>query len=827
MTRRIGLLLLLFVLAPAAVFAQWASIGDMPAPRREGNTLTFKNKQGIVAVTVLAPEIVRVRCSPTPAFGRDHSYAIVNRNLGAPNATFDVGSQQAVIATSALRVTLRYRPFRVSVADAAGNDLDADDPAQGMSFSGRSLRVAKRLREDEQIYGLGEKNGRLNKRGVNLGGYSYTMWNTDTYRYEPDTDPLYVAVPFYIVLRNGRAHGIFFDNTYRTNFDIGHTSDGLLSIAADGGEIDYYLIDGPHPKQVIQRYTEMTGRMPLPPRWSLGYQQSKYSYYPESQVRYVANSFRERRIPGEVIWLDVHYLEGFNPFTWHPEWFPDPPKLLADLRAQGFRVASVIDGHPKKQPGWAVYDSGLAGDHFVKNPDGTVFEAPVWPSKDEKNPGPSVFPDFSKPATREWWGGFYKLLTDIGIGGIWNDMDEPAAFIKPRWSLPLDVRHDNEGQPTDHREIHNVWGLNFNRSTYEALTRLRPDERPFVLTRATYAGGQRYAAIWTGDSVSTWSHLKGSIAMLTGMGLSGLPFVGTDVGGFAYTPSPDLYTRWLQTSVFYPFMRSHTDIDTPDQEPWSYGVRYEAFNRRAIELRYELLPEIYNVMQEASTTGVPAMRPLMLEFPEDPQTWDLDDQFMWGADLLVAPILRDAEQGRTVYLPKGDWYDLGTGRRYEGGKEVYLTVPLDMLPVFVRSGAFVYRQPVVQHTGMMSGQPLHVYSYPAPSSASTLYEDDGLTMAYRNGAFMRRSFRQARTATSATIDVGAPEGSYRPATRDLVVHVKWEGEPSRVTNGATSLTRYAPDALTRQASGWTIDETGFVIVKQPDRFEETHIVVER
>jgi alpha-glucosidase len=232
---RIRLLLLLFFLAPAAGLAQWASIGDMPAPRREGNTLTFQNKQGIVAVTVLAPDIVRVRFSPTPRFGRDHSYAIVNRELGDPKATFDVGSQQSVIATPALRVTLRHRPFRVTVADAAGNDLDADDPSQGMSFSGKSVRVAKRLREDEQIYGLGEKNGRLNKRGIHLAGYSYTMWNSDMFGYDPDTDPLYVSVPFYLVLRNGRAHGIFYDNTYRTNIDIGHTSDGLLSWGGGGG----------------------------------------------------------------------------------------------------------------------------------------------------------------------------------------------------------------------------------------------------------------------------------------------------------------------------------------------------------------------------------------------------------------------------------------------------------------------------------------------------------------------------------------------------------------------------------------------------------------
>jgi alpha-glucosidase len=815
-------------LFPVSVAAQWASIGDMPTPRRDGSTLVFQNAQGIVSVGAIAPDIVRVRFSPTRAFGRDHSYAIVNRTLGDPRAAVRITTLNSQITTPALTVTIRHRPFRVSIADASGRDLDADDPERGIAVSGRSVRVWKRLRDDEQIYGFGEKTGRLNKRGRQLGGYSYTMWNSDTYAYDNDTDPIYVSVPFYMVLRNGRAHGVFFDNTFRSNFDVGHTSYGLLSFGADGGELDYYLIDGPDPKRVIQRYTEMTGRMPLQPRWALGYHQCRYSYYPESRVRFIARNFRERRIPADVIWLDIHYLDGFNPFTWDAERFPDPPRLVRDLRADGFHLVPIIDAHPKKQPGWDVYDSGLMGDHYVKNPDGSVYEAPVWPSQAPKNPGPSVFPDFSKPGARDWWGGLFRPFVEMGITGIWNDMNEPAVFETVTGTMPLDVRHDNEGRPTDHREIHNVYGLLNSRATYEGLLRLSPNSRPFVLTRASFAGAQRYAALWPGDNISSWSHLRATIPMLTGMGLSGLPFVGSDIGGFAEAPSAELYTRWLQTGVFYPFMRTHTTIGTPDQEPWSYGTMHEAINRRAIELRYQMLPHIYNVMHEASVTGVPAMRPLVLEFPEDTRTYGLDDQFMWGRDLLIAPVLREAEREREVYLPKGGWFDFWTGRQYIGGASVSIAVTLDSLPLFVRSGAFIFRQPAIQHTGQMAGQPLEVHVYPAPASEATLYEDDGETQAYRTNGYMRRMFRQTRTGeASATIEALPPDGAYRPPQRDLLFRVRWDGEPSRVTSGPATLTRYSPQELTKQASGWTISDIGFVLVKQPDRFEALRIVIEK
>jgi alpha-glucosidase len=818
---------LLYSAVPA--LGQWTSLGDMPAPARHGNTVTFTSRQGVVAVSVLSPEIFRVRFSPTAPLGRDRSYAVVSRDFGDPRATISSSATETTIATAALRMTIRHRPFRVSVMTATGESLDADDPAMGIAFSGAASRVFKRLRGDEQLYGLGEKNGKLNRRGKMLGGYSYTMWNSDTFGYDASIDPLYASFPFYMVLRNGRAHGIFLDNTHRTNFDIGHQFQHLLSFGAEGGELDYYFIDGPDPKQVLSRFTTLTGRMPLPPLWALGYHQCRYSYYPESRVRFIADNFRERRIPADVLWLDIHYLNGYNPFTWDRTRFPDPARLVGDLRKMGFRTITIIDPHPKKQPGWSVYDSGLAGGHFVKNPNGTVLEAPVWPSQAEKDPAPSVFPDFSRPATRDWWGGLYKDLLDTGVAGIWNDMNEPALFVPPTGTMPLDARHDNEGQPTDHREIHNVYGLLMTRSTYEGLSRLRPDERPFVLTRATFAGGQRFAALWPGDNVSTWTALQSTIPMLSSLGISGMPFVGSDIGGFADVPTPELYTRWLQTGVFYPFMRTHTTFGTDDQEPWSYGNAHEIINRHAIELRYRLLPHIYNEMQRASETGIPAMRPLFLEYPADPRTWDQDDQFMFGSDLIVAPVLRPGERARGLLLPKGTWYEFFSGRAYEGDRTITIPVTLETIPIFVRAGAFIFQGPVVQHTGELPGKPLHVGVYPAAQSSSTLYEDDGQSLQYRSGGYAKRTFNQNRTADergrdrSATIEVGAAEGSYRPSERQLVLEVRWTGEPGSVTvragtQGATPLERLSANDPPEK-SGWMMRDDGFVVIRMTDRFD--------
>ena len=498
----------------------WVSLGAMSLPHWNGHVLLFHGRQGTLAITPLSDDVIRVRFTRAQSFGRDYSYAVVNRDLGKAKVNVDIGATSTVLQTATLKVTIQHDPLRISFANQSGDMLDADDPARGISFVGTQFRDAQRLRDDEHVYGFGEKGGRLDKRGWKLGGYNYVMWNSDTYMHDPSTDPMYVSVPFYLVMHDGQAHGLFLDNTWRSSFDIGREEPNLLTFGAVGGDLNYYFINGPDPKKVIERYTALTGRMPLPPLWSLGYNQCRYSYYPEARVRQIANTFRKDKIPADVIWLDIHYENGFNPFTWNKKRFPDPKKMISDLRAQGFHIVCIVDPHPKAEKGYAPYDEGIAHNYFVKKPDGSVYEAPVWPSKAKQDPGPSVFPDFSNPAARRWWGSLYQGLLDQGVAGIWNDMDEPAVFNSVRGTMPPDLVFNNDGHPATERQLHNVYGQLMSRSTFEGLSRLRPNERPFVLTRASYAGGQRYAAVWTGDNASDWMSMRQSISTLLGMGLS-------------------------------------------------------------------------------------------------------------------------------------------------------------------------------------------------------------------------------------------------------------------------------------------------------------------
>jgi len=821
-------------LAPAVPALGWASLGKGTAARR-GDVLVVTTERGVVATSAVAPQVVRIRFTPAGTPARDRSYALVRRPATIP-ATIAVGGTSSSLATRALGVVVTHDPVRVTVADASGAVLHADDPELGIATTGRRSRVWKRLLDDEQVYGLGEKTGWINRRGVRQGGTAWAMWNTDAFGYDSSTDPIYVSVPFYLVLREGRAHGVFLDSTWRTTFDVGKESPSLLSYGTEGGELDTYVIDGPSPKQVLERYTALTGRMPLPPLWALGYHQCRYSYTPESQVRFVAQSLRERKIPADAVWLDIHHQDSYEPFTWDAERFPDPKKLVGDLRAQGLRTVAIVDPHPRKEPGYAPYDQGVADGHFVRAADGTVYEGAAWPSKAEKDPGPSVFPDFTRPATRDWWGGLHAPLVAVGLAGIWNDMNEPSVFGTPNHSMPLDARHGGDGGdgvPAEHRELHNVYGMLTSRATFEGLERLRPAERPFVLARATFAGGQRWAALWTGDNASTWEHLQASFPMLLGMGLSGLPFVGADVGGFLGSPSAELYTRWLQAAVFYPFMRTHTALGSPSQDPWSYGTRHEAINRRAIELRYELLPHLYDVMEEASRTGLPAIRPLLLEYPDDAETYELDDEILLGHDLLAAPVLHPGVEHRWIYFPKGEWFDVLTGRPAPAGGWREVPVTLESIPLFARAGAFVFRQPVLQHTGERSGKALRVFAYPASStgeganarSEASHYEDDGESPAYRSGAYLRRRFTMERKGGRLTIEVGAPEGSYRPAARPLEVHVRWDGPLGGVTVDRTALREAAPATLEKESGVYARSADGFVVVRIADRWERTTLAL--
>ena len=627
----------------------------------------------------------------------------------------------------------------------------------------------------------------------------------------PTTDPLYVTIPFFIGLRDGRAYGIFFDNTWRSTFDMGADSRDRYSFGAENGEMNYYFFYGPDPKTVIERFTELVGRMPLPARWAIGYHQSRYSYYPDKQVRWIANSFRELHIPCDALFLDIHYMDGYRVFTWNKSRFPDPPGMIADLRKEGFRIVTIVDPGVKVDPNYWVYQQGLAGDDFVKMPDGKVFTGNVWP-------GLSAWPDFTEEKVRTWWGSLYKGLMSDGVAGFWNDMNEPAVF-SPTKTMPLDAVFYDHGLHSPQAKVHNVYGMEMSRATHDGMLKIQPHERPLVITRDTYAGGQRYAAVWTGDNSSTWEHLGISLPELMNMGLSGLTLVGADIGGFAKSATPELYTRWLEAGVFYPYCRTHTELGSRNQEPWSYGERLTEINRRSIELRYRLLPYLYNAYHETEETGLPVMRALLLDYPDDSKAVEQNEEFLFGDDLLIAPVVKQGEWKWSVYLPKGTWYDYWTDRRTQGPSTVTVDAPLDRVPIFVRGGAIIPMQQVVEYTGQAPINPLSFEIYPDGDSSREYYEDDGETFDYQKGEYLLERLKVATNDDGITVDVSSREGSYQPPARSLVLDVHAQRDhPARVEVNGEPLAAAGKNQTAEGTSrGWGFDkDKNQVWVNVPD-----------
>ncbi|HYV13464.1 MAG TPA: TIM-barrel domain-containing protein [Pyrinomonadaceae bacterium] len=780
----IRLFILILLLAPS-VFAQdittLQKIGDLVSLTKTDKTVTLIcNDNSQVQLTILAPDLVRVRASFTkPIPAKDHSWAIAKNDWSTPRWTVTESQTAITITTDELEVTIQRSPLLISFRDARTHQLlnaderpmsyDAKSSLAGMMFdpkAGPFVAASKKLGFDEHFYGLGEKASRLDKRRS-----SFANWNSDTPGYIEGRDPIYQTIPFYIGLQRGIAYGIFFDNSYRSYFDFGKSSQQRAWFGAEGGEMNYYFFHGPSIKKILGRYADLTGHMPLPPLWALGNQQSRWSYYPDSMVEEVVNEYRQRDLPLDVVHLDIDYMHGYRVFTFDKERFPDPKALIDKLARQGVKVVTIVDPgikHPTdKNERYHAFDQGLEKNYFQRRRNGDLFVPRVWP-------GESVFVDYTMPEARRWWGDLHRVYTDNGIAGIWNDMNEPSDFVDQTGKNQLDVVSYDEGEKSTHAKNRNTFALLMSRATYEGLERLRPDRRPYVITRAAYAGIQRYATMWTGDTNSTWEALALNVPMFTSLGLSGEPFVGSDVGGFIGRGNGELLVRSYQVSFLAPFCRNHKVIDGYDQEPWRFGKYYEDIIRKYLKLRYALMPYLYTALEEAHRTGVPPFRPLLLNYQDDPSTYNLDDQFMVGNDLLVAPIVKPDVTRRLVYLPAGSWYDYWTNKKYAGGTMISVDAPLDVVPMFVRAGAMIPVWPPLNYIGEKPVEAITFDIYPddSGSASATLYEDDGLSPAYKTGAFRRTTLTARRGQGGITVSLGPVEGSYNPGPRKFNYVVK-------------------------------------------------------
>jgi alpha-glucosidase len=759
--RRIGIAVLTSTMGCGLAVGQgWQHLGKVQRVEKIQDGIELTAGVAKVRVTQVYNGVLRVRVAPNGHFPKDASWALVEMSMDYKSIPVQILDEKNEVKMTAgnVRVSIMKSPLLINFSDAAGNILLADEPSLPMAWNGQRVHVWKKMPADESYYGLGDKAGPMNRRNR-----SFTNWNTDEFGWQESSDPLYKTIPFFIGLRKGVAYGVFFDNTYRSVFDFGKESPDYFSFGAEGGELNYYFIAGPEPKKIVEAYTAMTGRSPLPPLWTLGYQQSRYSYYPESRAREIVKTLREKKIPADAIYFDIDYQQGNAPFTINREYFPTFEKMISDFRAQGMHTILITDLHIKKDPnhGYAPYDSGMKNDVFVKNPDGSLYVGTVWP-------GASVFPDFTLSRVRDWWGGLYKDFVAMGAAGFWNDMNEPALFERADKTMPLDTVHRlDDGTTLDHRAIHNVFGMQNVRATYEGLRKLQAEERPFVLTRAAYSGAQRYAATWTGDNSSTWNHLKMSTPMLLSMGISGYPFVGDDIGGFAGSPPADLLTRWFEVGALNPIYRDHTAKGTADQEPWVHGPEHEAIRRKYIELRYELMPYLYTGIEEASRTGIPLMRPVFLEYPQASEFYGDNRDFLFGRDFFVAPVTTEMVDAEEISLPPGEWYDFWTNTRLSSKEKFSLHPRLDEMPLYVRAGAIVPMQPLVQNTGEKPKEPLELRVYlpssdPGNDCRGTLYQDDGHTFAYQKGEILRVNYSCQVSQGNVTVTSSVEKNGYQP-----------------------------------------------------------------
>lgn len=705
----------------------------------EGQTITLHYEKQTAYLHVLTDTIINIF---VPLYTQEHRSKAIEGEKEQP-VSFTLREKQGYISLSTPALSCHiYDDFKLDFYDRDGSLLCADyrdrriprfilqeslvelirQEGHEVNLSGsidHPVQCVKTLDEGDCIYGLGDKTGVLNKRY-----YEYENWNSDIPDpHEDNFKSLYKSIPFFITLKEKGVYGIFYDNTFRSYFNFGKENNGYYSFGSDDGNLDYYFIGGASMAEIVTSYTYLTGRMPLPQKWTLGYHQSRWGYDSEETFRGIARQLRDHRIPCDAIHFDIDYMERYKVFTWDKTRFTDARTLLLDLKNQGIKAVTIIDPGVKVEKDYPIYEEGIAGGYFAKTPQGDTYVNAVWP-------GDAVFPDFGRPEVRSWWGEQLRFYTELGVTGVWNDMNEPASFNGP---LPDDIVFTDEDSPASHAQMHNVYGHNMAKATYEGWKKLT-GKRPFVITRACYSGSQKYTTAWTGDNQSLWTHLRMAIPQQCNLGLSGMAFIGTDIGGFGADTTPELMARWVQAGCFSPLFRNHCAKGSMNQEPWLFGEEVLSIYRKYVELRYSLLPYFYDLCRVCEQTGLPIIRPLVLHYENDTNVRNMNDEFLVGESLLIAPVVDQGVTKRLVYLPEGIWYDYWTHEEYQGGQYYPVDAPIDVCPIFVKAGSILPKAPAQMYVGQITDPELILEVWPGKGSY-VHYRDNGEDFAYLDGAY--------------------------------------------------------------------------------------------
>ncbi|GAC1313430.1 MAG: glycoside hydrolase family 31 protein [Chloroflexota bacterium] len=766
--------------------------------RFERATSVSETPRGIVAdvhgeklrIDVIREDVVRIKISRGGVFDETPTFAVCVDPLGTPtHVSFERTDTVVRLRTSQLTVSLYLDPFRIDVHRADGTAVvetvqDKDGRYWTYATLNDAFTVRRRCRQEDAFYGLGEKTGHHNRKGRD-----FTLWNTDVLnadatrefraawpgddpradRTSTAFDPYYVSIPFFYhqAYPDGTMAASFVDNGYRGQYEFSAPEEYRIHFA--GGQYTEYIFAGPDMPQILEAYTWLTGRTAPPPLWSLGYHQCRWFRYTQSAVELLAERHREYGIPCDAIWLDIEYMDGYRVFTWNTDTFPDVDGMLRRLQGMGFHVITIIDPGVKYDPGYWVFDEARERDVLCKTEGGDIYIGQVWP-------GNTAFPDFVTQEARTWWGELNAAHVQSGLAGIWNDMNEPATGNVPPHAMRFG------GGQFSHERYHNQYALLMAMATTAGLRKAMPDKRTFVLSRAGFAGIQRYAANWMGDNHSRWDHLWMSIPMAMGFGISGQAFVGADIGGFAGNSNAELFLRWMQYGVLTPFCRNHSEIGNMDQYAWAFGDAVLDAAREAIRLRYRLLPYVYATFLRAAETGAPVQRPLVFDYQYDLTVRDVDDEYLLGPDVLVAPVLAPGTTARQVYLPAGGWYDWYSDMLVGGKRFVQATTPMERIPIYARAGAVIPLWPEAPastadyHPGVVE---LHLFVPDADGPyRSFLQEDDGLTLAALDGGCYRTEFAVTRTGQRVLLHAEVNGEGYPEFARDAF-HLRVRGAAPR------------------------------------------------
>ena len=749
----------------------------------EDNQIRFNFKNASLVIRFLTADIFRIiMANSKQQFNYKSTEAVIDHNLSYNDFEFEENNKELIIKTEKLVIKIQKEKFFLQVFNKEGKLIHQDYNKYSLGWKKQKLRAWKSFKNNERFYGLGEKTGWLDKKGR-----LYEMWNHDTFvPHVSDTDPLYQSIPFLISFNQNNSYGIYFDNSYKTYFDLGSEGQPYYSFWAEGGVLDYYFFNGPSLKEVVSKYSKITGTMPLPPKWSLGYHQSRYSYYPQAEVAELVKKFRAKEIPCDAFHFDIHYMDQYKIYTWDEDRFPDPAAMISKMGKEGIKAVTIIDPGVKKDPEYKLYQEGMENDYFCKYLDGKVFIDKVWP-------GNCAFPDFTQAKVRNWWSGLQKDFVELGVKGIWNDMNEPAVFNEED-TMDLAVMHQNDGDSGTHRRFHNLYGLLEDQATYKGLKESLDNERPFVLTRAGFAGIQRYSAVWTGDNRSFWDNLKLAMPMLMNMGMSGISFCGTDVGGFTGNSNGELLCRWTQLGAFSPFFRNHCEVRAISQEPWSFGKKYEKIIKKYIELRYKFITHLYNLFYQASKTGIPVMRPLIMEFAEDEECQNLSDQFMIGDSIMIAPVYQPDKDKRMLYLPEGKWFDFWTKEIYHGKKHIIIDAPLATMPILIKAGSIVPLNEKLNYIGEKEIESLELNIFLSEinnSGSYELYDDDGISYDYQNGIYNITKFDYKYTDNQIIFKINSIQDNYQQEFKDYrLIFNNLTQEPLNIEVDSSKLTKF-------------------------------------